>query len=218
LQIASSGESRHVGVGQPVTSTGHEDAAETRATLIRAQRLWGFVKRVTAEEFRWQESHYDRDSRLGRELLFLIANNEWVRATSEIVDIVRSDAADTTIKIDIDLDQLTHEAFRRRFGRFWLPILVLSPQASASKQQASKKLHAGKKPLESQRPEPDPFTTVTDARGNLLAMLPSADVRHRISAAMAEIIVNMAVARWTGRDDQRPTATRDLWGSEIRFG
>ena len=209
MQIASSGESRHVGVGQPVTSTGHEDAAETRATLIRAQRLWGFVKRVTAEEFRWQESHYDRDSRLGRELLFLIANNEWVRATSEIVDIVRSDAADTTIKIDIDLDQLTHEAFRRRFGRFWLPILVLSPQASASKQQASKKLHAGKKPLESQRPEPDPFTTVTDARGNLLAMLPSADVRHRISAAMAEIIVNMAVARWTGRDDQRPTATRD---------
>ena len=27
------------------------------------------------------------DSALGRELLFLIANNEWARATSEIIDI-----------------------------------------------------------------------------------------------------------------------------------
>ena len=104
MQVVSSGESRHVGVGQPVTSTGHEDADEAWTTLKRAQDLWKLVKRITPEEFHWQESHYDRDSRLGRELLFLIANNEWVRATSEIVDIARSDAVDTTIKIDIDLD------------------------------------------------------------------------------------------------------------------
>src|SRR5262245_33693034 len=37
------------------------------------------VLRVTPEEFRWQESHYDINSRSGRELLFLIANHEWVR-------------------------------------------------------------------------------------------------------------------------------------------
>ena len=70
------------------------------------------MERIAPEEFHWQESHYDHDSRCGRELLFLIANHEWVRATSEIIEIERSDAIDTTLKIDIDLDQITHEAFR----------------------------------------------------------------------------------------------------------
>jgi hypothetical protein len=169
--------------------------------LERAAQVRHTAKRVTPEEFRWQESHYDLDSRRGRELLFLIAHHEWVRATSEIVNVRRSDAVDTTISIDIDLDQITHEEYRGRTGRLWLPVIVLPPpridedDANASPPN---------------RQEPDPFTTVTDAAGGLLAMLPEADVRHQISAAVAEIIVNVAVARWPGADEKRPTATRDM--------
>ena len=176
-----------------------DNAKEIRQTRRSAWRVWRFVGSITTEDFRWQESHYDHDSRHGRELLFLIANNEWIRGTSEIIEVSRSDAIDSTIKIDIDLNQVTHEAFNDRWGRFWLPIIVLPPEISDSRSQRSVQY----------RQEPDPFATVTDASGTLLAMLPNADVRHRISAAMAEIIVNMAVARWIGPEDGRPTATRD---------
>jgi len=174
-------------------------AAEAREVADSARQLQASVGTVTTEEFLWQESHYDHDSKHGRELLFLIANHEWVRATSEIVDISRSDAIDTTIKIDIDLDQITHEAFRRRTGRLWLPISVLPPQPAVRTQPEWGQY----------RVEPDPFATVTSAAGDLLPLLPGADVRHQMSAAMAEIIVNMGVARWPGADAERPTATRD---------
>ena len=183
---------------------GHESPAEAAEDDEKelpeiAAELWQIVTRVGAEEFRWQESHYDSDSRRGRELLFLMANNEWVRATSEIIDISRSDSIETTIKIDVDLDQVTHEAFRNRTGRFWLPVIVLPPPAGSEARPES----------DPRRLEPDPFATVTDAAGNLMPMLPTADARHQMSAAMAEIIVNMAVARWPGPDQERPTATRD---------
>ena len=161
-----------------------------------ARQLQSIVERITPEEFHWQESHYDHDSRRGRELLFLIANHEWVRATSEIIEIERSDAIDTTLKIDIDLDQITHEAFRKKAGPLWMPITLLPPHYAQS----------GQLPLRDQRLEPDPFATVTDAIGLLLPMLPTADVRHQMSAAMAEIIVNMAISHWpdTSADDHPP--------------
>ncbi len=200
--------------GRGPAANGH--GAKRPTSLENAKRLRGLVGKVSSEEFRWQESHYDQDSRQGRELLFLIANHEWVRATSEIVDVSRSDAVDTSIKIDIDLDQITHEAFRKRKGRFWLPITVLPPE-SLAEQPASPppgKESPGQESPGQQVPgqypmELDPFATVTDAAGNLLPMLPIADVRHQMAAAMAEIIVNMAVARWAGSDQDRPTATRD---------
>ncbi len=167
-----------------------------------AKQLRAIVGQITPEEFRWQEANYDRDSLAGRELLFLIANNEWARATSETIDLTRSDAVDTTVKIDIDLDRVTHEAFRHRTGRLWLPVLLLPPllmpQSPSGTQQPQR------------LPEPDPFVTltVTDASGVLLAALPHADVQHRISAALAEVIVNMAVARWPD-SSHGLTATRD---------
>ena len=91
------------------------------ATPVSVQRLRETVGQITLEEFRWQESHYDHDSRQGRELLFLMANSEWIRASSEIIEVNRSDPVETLIKIDVDLDQITHEAFRKRTCRFWLP-------------------------------------------------------------------------------------------------
>jgi hypothetical protein len=163
-----------------------------------AAQLLGNVRQITLEEFHWQELHYDHDSRRGRELLFLMANYEWVRATSETIDISRADAVETTIKVDIDLDRIAHEVFRHKDGAFWLPITILPPQALDRRDV-----------LEQHRLELDPFATVMDAAGELLPMLPTADVRHQMSAAMAEIIVNMAVARWPGPSRERPTATRD---------
>jgi hypothetical protein len=169
-------------------------------TPAAAKQLQAIVGQITPEEFRWQEANYDRDSLAGRELLFLIANNEWARATSELIDLARSDAVDTTVKIDIDLDRVTHEAFRRRTGRLWLPVLLLPPLLMPQ--------YGAQQPQ--RLPEPDPFVTmtVTDASGVLLAALPNADVQHRISAALAEIIVNMAVARWPD-SSHGLTATRD---------
>ena len=185
--------------GTSLNGAAAPDTQRLREAAQSAEQLLANVGRVTAEEFHWQESHYDRDSRRGRELLFLIANHEWVRATSEIIDLSRADAFDTTIKIDIDLDQVTHEAFRQRTGTFWAPIITLPPQPGAATQPAS-----GRRRL-----EPDPFATVTTAAGDLLPLLPTADVRHQTSAAMAEIIVNMGVARWPDADGEPPAATRD---------
>jgi hypothetical protein len=196
------------------------NVTDAKDVAARARDLQWIVEQITPEEFYWQQSHYDNDSRRGRELLFLIANHDWVRATSEIIEIQRSDSIETTIKIDVDLDQITHEAFRKRTGRLWMPIALLPPHPEASVQWAPGR----------QRLEPDPFATVADSAGNLLPMLPTADVRHQMSAAMAEIIVNMAVSHWPSaedikqtedaisptvasprqaEDDSRPTASRD---------
>jgi hypothetical protein len=169
-----------------------EDEGVVKEIIEAVEYLRITVRQATPEEFRWQEANYDRDSLLGRELLYLAANNEWVRATAEMIDIERADAIETKIKVDIDLDRITHEAFRQRNGQLWLPVVVLPPLVRPG------------------LPEPDPFVTltVTDAAGDLLATLPSADVRHRISAAMAEIIINMAVAWWPDKEHV-PAATRD---------
>lgn len=163
------------------TGTPAQPQAPGTDVLQMARDLRDMVELVNPDEFSWQEAHYDRDSRQGRELLFLMANHEWVRATSEIADIMRSDAIETTIKIDVDLSQITHEAFRARTGRIWLPVAVLPPQP------------------DQRHFEPDLFATVTDAAGDPVPMLPTAELQHQISAAMAEIIAKMAVSHFPAR-------------------
>jgi hypothetical protein len=177
------------GIGTDTTGSDDKDRA---AQQVLARKLDYLIGQITPEEFRRQDANYDQDSALGRELLFLIANNEWARATSEIIDIARSDTVDTTIKIDVDLSRIAHEAFRDRAGQLWLPVLVLPS-------------------LQSQNLEPDPFATctVTDASGALLATLPNADVRHRVAAALAEIIVNIAIARLPDLGRLGVSASRD---------
>ena len=87
------------------------DPSDPLEILGTAWALREMVELVTPEEFSWHDAHYDDDSAHGRELLFLIANHEWVRATSEVVEVVRSDVIETTIKADIDLSLIKHEAF-----------------------------------------------------------------------------------------------------------
>lgn len=143
------GQGESLGAGEPPQPAAPRRGVGSLRTLQEvALRLDFHVGQITPEEFGWQDANYDRDSALGRELLFLIADNRWVRATSEIIDVARSDAVDTTIRIDVDLERITHEAFRGRAGQLWLPVLVLPP-------------------LLQRLPEPDPFSTltVTDAGG-----------------------------------------------------
>jgi len=161
-----------------------------------AARLLTIIPRVTLEEFFWQDSHYSTDSRLGRELLYLIANDEWIVTTTEILDVSRSDAVETTIRFDLDLDRITHEAFREETGLMWLPVLTLARGDPDTGHQE------------------DGTLTVTDARGTDLSPVPQSDVRHQVAAALAEIIVNFAFARLPvsdtpGASVQRPAAGRD---------
>lgn len=153
-----------------------------------ATRLLKIIPRVTLEEFYWQDSHYSTDSRLGRELLYLIANDEWIRTTTEILDLSRSDAVDTTIRFDIDLDRITHEAFHAGTGQLWLPLFTLTADSGI---------------------QPNATLTVTDADGAELAPVPQTDVRHQVAAALAEIFVNIALARQPDPSTQRPAAGRD---------
>jgi hypothetical protein len=174
--------------GDSATEGADDKPSNALRAVHTALNLWRQVGLVTPEEFHRQEDRYDHDSGQGRELLFLIANHEWVRATSEIVHIGRSDAIETALKIDIDLRQITHEAFRGKTGLRWLPVTVLPLQSDRG------------------RHEPDPFATVTDAADNLLPLMPADDFGHQMSAGMAEIIVNMAIAHLPRRADGVPRA------------
>lgn len=157
-----------------------------------ADTLLNIVTYVTAEEFYWQDAHYSTDSRLGRELLYLIANDEWIRSTTETLDVSRSDTVTESIRFDVDLDRITHEAFHEGTRRIWLPLFVLASD------------RPGRHPASAQA-----TLTVTDAKGTQLAPVPQADVRHQLAAALAEVIVNFAVARWPDADERRPAADRD---------
>lgn len=174
-------------------AAGAADEEVPQAWSLRAvaRRLDYMIGQVTPDEFAWQDANYDRDSALGRELLFLMANDEWVRSTSEIIDIARPDAIETAIDFDIDLSRITHEAFRDRSGQIWLPIVL--------------------PPLRQTPPGTEPFSTlaVVDAFGNPLVPLPRADVRRRLAAGLAEIIVNVAAARLSDVGDQEFAGGRD---------
>src|SRR5215469_5305703 len=119
------------------------------------------IGQITPEEVQWQDANYDHDVANGRELLFLTAHDDWIRATSENIRIARSATIDTEIGINIDFRRLTHEVFRNGSDHLWLPILVLPP-------------------VHQELPAPDPISTltVTGADGVPLVILAHADVRH----------------------------------------
>ena len=165
------------------------DIAERREVALRLDYMIG---QITPEEFQWQDANYDHDVALGRELLFLIANDDWIKATSETITISRSDTIDTEISVNIDFQRFTHEVFRNRSGPWWLPILVLPP-------------------VRQELPAPDPISTLTvnGPDGIPLAIVAHADVRHRVAAALAEVILRVAEALLPEVSAERFGATRD---------
>jgi hypothetical protein len=71
---------------------------------------------VTLEEFRLTESRFETDSRLGRELLYLVSNTGWIRRTTERVDVSRVAAVETEVVVDVDTGYIAHEALRTLDG------------------------------------------------------------------------------------------------------
>jgi hypothetical protein len=164
--------------------------------LARSRHLVGVLARavgaVTIEDFRRQETRYDLDSRLGRELLYLIANDEWIHTTTEVIDLKKSSTVDTTIRVEVNPDRITHEAFRESRDRLWLPLLVLPPRVQAD--GTARRLTAA-------------VPIVTDGTGDILSTLPQLQVRRWVSAALAEIVLNSATGWFSGPDH---VVTREL--------
>jgi hypothetical protein len=85
-----------------------------RRILSSAIALRKITGEVTSDEFFAQDARYSRDSRYGRELLFLMAYNGWIRTTTGNVNLTRSDSVDTAITMELDFNRITHEAFHAR--------------------------------------------------------------------------------------------------------
>jgi hypothetical protein len=147
---------------------------------------------VTLEEFRLTESRFETDSRLGRELLYLLANNEWVRRTTEILDISRVAAVETRVVVDVDVSYIAHEALRSVDGPIWLPLIALPRQVEPA---------AGADAAVS--------VDVTDGAGARVPEVPPAEVGRQLAAALAEALITRLHRRTGVRDGEGGPATRD---------
>ena len=170
------------GAGQDAsTRAGHAvpPAAKVTARLLRA-----CVEEVTVEEFRIGDFRVERDAALGRQLLFLLTNEEWLRRTSEHLEIQRVRVVDTEVVVDVDLSLVTPAALGGRL----LPILAVPP------------------PREGVVSDPVTSLEVTDAAGARAFKLPQSQVQRRFAAAYAEIVLARLP---TARPDPDPRAPRD---------
>jgi len=145
---------------------------------------------VTLEEFRLTESRFETDSRLGRELLYLVSNNGWVRRTTERIDVSRVAAVESEVVVDVDTAYIAHEALRTLDGPLWLPLLALPRRVGPE-------------------PEADASVSVdvTDAGGARIAEVPQTEVSRQLSAALAETLVVRLQRRGSADAGQ---ANRDL--------
>jgi hypothetical protein len=165
------------------------------AVLRVAGPLLQAVAAVTLDEQRSQDARFDRDSRRGRELLFMMANSDWLLETREIVRIDRSAVLATTVEVKIDLGLVTHEAFRESGPPSHLPLLTLPL------------VHRPGGPAggdDSFRSGVATSLTVADQDGRRITTVAQAEVYRRISAALAEIILNMAAGQQVHDDDRVP--------------
>ncbi|HET9658277.1 MAG TPA: hypothetical protein VFP72_23195, partial [Kineosporiaceae bacterium] len=167
-----------------------EDDART-AGLIRA------IREVTVEEFRVADFRCERDTRLGRQLLFLLSSTEWTRRTTELVEITRVRSVDTEVVVDVDLSYAVHSGFRPDGDRVWLPILTMaaSDAHGTPDHPAHRNGRRRDRPDEPEPPLPgpaDPMTSleVTDAAGARVPKVPQSEVQRWIAAAVAELLLN----------------------------
>ncbi len=128
------------------------------------------VEEVTVEEFRIGDFRVERDAAFGRQLLFLLTNEEWLRRTSEQLELKRVRVVDTEVVVDVDLAFVTPAALDGR-RPLWLPILAVPPAAHGA--------------------VADPVTSleVTDASGARVFKLPQSEVHRRFAAAVAELVL-----------------------------
>ena len=150
---------------------------------------------VTLEEFRLTESRFETDSRLGRELLYLVSNTEWVRRTTEMLDISRVAAVETRVVVDVDVSYIAHEALRSVDGPIWLPLIAL-PRL------------VGPDP-DGERADTPVSVDVLDGTGARVAEVPPAEVGRQLAAALSEALVTRLHRRTGIRDGEGGPATRD---------
>jgi hypothetical protein len=187
-------------VTQTTTGMSVGTAEESLTVADRTQRLLDAVRDVTLEEFRSEDALFERHSRLGRELLFLVANNSWCRRTTEVVDVRQAQAIDTDVVVDVDLSYADHEALELDAGITWLPLLALPPMLPVEEQPERSTWFAratGSSWDSRDREEPDPITSleVSDSAGARVHKLPQAEVHQRLAAALAEIVLNVIASR-----------------------
>ena len=152
--------------------------------IVLGDELAGQLVSVTLEEFRLTEARYETDTRLGRELLFLLSNAEWVRRTTEVIDISRVSAAETRLIVDIDTSYIAHEALRTIDGPLWLPLFTL-PSAVDDPDEPEGRASG----------DPPIGVDITDAQGVRVAGVPQAEVRRQLAAALAETLVRRLARR-----------------------
>ena len=177
----------------PQTSSTQE---QQRAVASRTERLRAALAQVTLEEYRSEDVRFERDSRLGRELLYLVANNSWCRRTTEVLRVNLAQSVDTDVIVDVDLSYADHEAFELDAGLTWLPLLVLPPMRRRDPLPLGN--FRSKVPVDRwAEDEGDPIATldVSDAGGQRIHRLTQAEVRQRLSAALAEMILNVMTRR-----------------------
>ena len=146
--------------------------------IVLGDELAHELRSVTLEEFRLTEARYETDTRLGRELLFLMSNAEWTRRTTEVLDISRVSAAETRLTVDVDTGYVAHEALRGVDGPLWLPLFTLP--SSVPDPDAAPGAGAVESPI---------GVDITDAQGVRVAGVPQAEVRRHLAAALAETLV-----------------------------
>ncbi len=149
--------------------------------------LRAMVDQVSIEDFRITDQRFERDARQGRELLFLLSNNDWARRTTEIIDVSQVRAVDVEIQVDIDLSVIQHEAFRPHEGIVSLPILTLPAERLTTFAQTG----SSPAPDYPDRHHPDPVTSleVRDAGAARVPKVPQAEVQHWLAASLAEILL-----------------------------
>ncbi len=131
------------------------------------------TEQITVEEFRLADFRSEQDARLGRRLLYLLSNTEWIRRTTENVEISRVRVVDTQVVVDVDLSYLA-SAVREDGGPLWLPILAVPPPAVTDDDE-----------------QRDPLTSmeVSDAAGARVTKATQSQVHRELAAALAELIL-----------------------------
>lgn len=184
------------------TIAGTDTEEHRRAVISRTERLRAALAQVTLEEYRSEDIRFERASRLGRELLYLVANSSWCRRTTEVLHVDLAQAVDTDVVVDVDLSYADHEAFELDAGLTWLPLLALPPMQRRENPPARgprllRDLRPGQAPERWDDNEADLIATleVSDAAGQRIHRLTQAEVRQRLSAALADMILNVMTRR-----------------------
>ena len=183
----------------PVGSApGQLEAQRSRRLSATAAALSQTVATLAVEDFRIEDFRYERDCRAGRDLLFLLSNNDWARRTTEVVDVSRVRAVDAKIIVDVDLSYVTHEAFQPEHDLLWLPILALPMERTAGSGAGrpappldARRLDRRRRRSRAESTIPDAITSleVHDAAGGRVTKVPQGEVHHWLAAALAEALL-----------------------------